>query len=230
MVAASAQGSPHPMNVVVVEDEPLFRDLLVTAVLGQMPGATVTGSYPTGEMALEHLGSVDVDVLLSDIDLGQGMSGVELGIQVRRRSAARGVVLLSNLSQPELLTTLPSDVQGGWSYLLKRNVSNINQLGTALSSAAAGEITIDSQLIARAEITLEGPMGRLTSRQVEVLSMVASGLSNQRVAEELHVSLRTVESSMSLILAQLGLNLNDGISPRVAAVLAYLSAYSNGRS
>ena len=230
MIAMSDQVSPLPINVVVVEDEPLFRDLLVNAVLSQVTDATVTGSYPTGEVALKHLGSVEVDVLLSDIDLGMGMTGVELGIQVRRQSAARGVVLLSNLSQPELLATLPPDVQGGWSYLLKRNVSNIDQLGTALHSAAAGGITIDSQLIAGAEIMRDGPMGRLTSRQVEVLSMVATGLSNQRVADELHVGLRTVESSMSLILTQLDLKPEDGISPRVAAVLAYLSAYSNGRS
>ena len=230
MIAMSDQVSPLPINVVVVEDEPLFRDLLVNAVLSQVTDATVTGSYPTGEVALKHLGSVEVDVLLSDIDLGMGMTGVELGIQVRRQSAARGVVLLSNLSQPELLATLPPDVQGGWSYLLKRNVSNIDQLGTALRSAATGGITIDSQLIAGAEIMRDGPMGRLTSRQVEVLSMVATGLSNQRVADELHVGLRTIESSMSLILTQLDLKPEDGISPRVAAVLAYLSAYSNGRS
>jgi DNA-binding NarL/FixJ family response regulator len=73
-------------------------------------------------------------------------------------------------------------------------------------------------------------MGCLTSRQIEVLAMVATGLSNQRVAEELHVGVRTVESSMSLILTQLGLSPDDGISPRVAAVLAYLGAYTDGRA
>lgn len=86
MAAASTGGSPPALSVMVVEDEPRFRDLL------------------------------------TDIDLGGGMSGVELGIQMRRRSAARGVVLLSNLSKPSLLGTIPPDVQGGWSYLLQKNV------------------------------------------------------------------------------------------------------------
>jgi DNA-binding NarL/FixJ family response regulator len=230
MNAVSPQRLPGAISVVVVEDEPLFRDLLVKALLGQVPNATVTGSFAAGEIALEHLASIPIDVLLTDIDLGRGMTGVELGIKVRRRFDARGVVLLSNLAQPELLTKIPSDVQGGWSYLLKRNVSNIDQLGAALRSAAAGEITIDSQIIAGAAITRDGPMGRLTSRQIEVLSMVATGLSNQRVAEELHVGLRTVESSMSLILTQLGLSPDEGISPRVAAVLAYRGAYTDGRA
>ena len=230
MNAVSPQRLPGAISVVVVEDEPLFRDLLVKALLGQVPGATVTGSFATGEIALEHLASIPIDILLSDIDLGRGMTGVELGIEVRRHFSARGVVLLSNLSQPELLTRIPTDVQGGWSYLLKRNISNIDQLGAALHSAAAGEITIDSEIIAGAEITRDGPMGSLTSRQIEVLAMVATGLSNQRVAEELHVGVRTVESSMSLILTQLGLTPNDGISPRVAAVLAYLGAYTDGRA
>ena len=230
MNAVSPQRLPGSISVVVVEDEPLFRDLLVKALLGQVPGATVTGSFATGEMALEQLASIPIDILLSDIDLGRGMTGVELGIEVRRHFSARGVVLLSNLSQPELLTRIPTDVQGGWSYLLKRNISNIDQLGAALHSAAAGEITIDSEIIAGAEITRDGPMGCLTSRQIEVLAMVATGLSNQRVAEELHVGVRTVESSMSLILTQLGLSPDDGISPRVAAVLAYLGAYTDGRA
>jgi DNA-binding NarL/FixJ family response regulator len=230
MNAVSPQRLPGSISVVVVEDEPLFRDLLVKALLGQVPGATVTGSFATGEIALEQLASIPIDILLSDIDLGRGMTGVELGIEVRRHFSARGVVLLSNLSQPELLTRIPTDVQGGWSYLLKRNISNIDQLGAALHSAAAGEITIDSEIIAGAEITRDGPMGCLTSRQIEVLAMVATGLSNQRVAEELHVGVRTVESSMSLILTQLGLSPDDGISPRVAAVLAYLGAYTDGRA
>ena len=230
MNAVSPQRLPGSISVVVVEDEPLFRDLLVKALLGQVPGATVTGSFATGEIALEQLASIPIDILLSDIDLGRGMTGVELGIEVRRHFSARGVVLLSNLSQPELLTRIPTDVQGGWSYLLKRNISNIDQLGAALHSAAAGEITIDSEIIAGAEITRDGPMGCLTSRQIEVLAMVATGLSNQRVAEELHVGVRTVESSMSLILTQRGLSPDDGISPRVAAVLAYLGAYTDGRA
>ena len=162
MTAALTGGSPPALSVMVVEDEPLFRDLLVNALLSQMPDATVTGIYPTAEAALEGL--TRVDVLLTDIDLGGGMSGVELGIQMRRRSAARGVVLLSNLSKPSLLATIPPDVQGGWSYLLKKNVSDIDQLGTALRGAAAREITIDGRLLAGARIETDGPMGRLTDR------------------------------------------------------------------
>ena len=226
MTAAATGGSPPALSVMVVEDEPLFRDLLVNAVLSQMPDATVTGSYPTAETALRDPSRVDV--LLTDIDLGDGLSGVELGIQMRRRSAARGVVLLSNLSKPSLLATIPPDVQGGWSYLLKKNVSDIDQLGTALRGAAAGEITIDGRLRAGARIETDGPMGRLTDRQLRVLSLVATGLSNQRIADELHVGMRTIESSMSLILAQLDLHPEDGISTRVAAVLAYLDAFRSG--
>ncbi|CAB4959898.1 MAG: response regulator [Actinobacteria bacterium] len=113
MAATETKGLPSAMHV-VVEDEPLFRDLLVNALLSQMPGATVTGSYPSAETALRD--PTRVDVLLTDIDLGEGMSGVELGIQMRRRSAARGVVLLSNLTKPSLLSTIPPVVQGGWSY------------------------------------------------------------------------------------------------------------------
>ncbi|MUH46786.1 MAG: hypothetical protein F2793_09775 [Actinobacteria bacterium] len=53
-------------------------------------------------------------------------------------------------------------------------------------------------------------------------------MSNQKVADEISVGMRTIESSMSLILAQLDLHPEDGISTRVAAVLAYLDAFTSG--
>ena len=84
--------------------------------------------------------------ILTDIDLGAGMNGVSLGIEARRRTSVRGVVLLSNLALPTVLSTLPPDLQGGWSYLLKTSVSDVGQVGRAMASAERSEVLVDEYL------------------------------------------------------------------------------------
>ena len=209
--------------MLVVEDEPLYRDLLVNAIVSRIPGVSVVGHFATGEEALAAVGPDDVDVLLTDIDLGAGMTGTVLGVEMRRRTTTRGVVLLSNLALPGVLTTLPADVQGGWSYLLKTSVSDVEQLGTAIEAASAGEVVVDEALVDDFVVTLSGPLGRLTPRQLDVLSRMARGWSNRRIGEDLALSVRSVESIVSDLMIALDVTGAElGMNPRVTAVLLYV--------
>jgi len=211
------------LRVLVVEDEPLYRDLLVHALVDRIPGVTVIDDVATAEDALARVGKNDVDVLLTDIDLGSGMTGTQLGVELRRRTTTRGVVLLSNLAMPSVLQTIPPEIQGGWSYLLKTSVSDIDQLGRAIEASSAGEVVIDDALVDDLEVTMSGPMGLLTPRQLDVLSRMARGWGNRRIADDLHLTVRTVESIASNIITSLDiLHADDGLNPRVAAVLIYL--------
>jgi len=211
------------VRVLVVEDEPLYRDLLVHALVDRIPGVTVVNDVATAEEALATIGSDDVDVLLTDIDLGSGMTGTQLGVEMRRKTTTRGVVLLSNLALPTVLQTIPVEAQGGWSYLLKTSVSNIDQLGRAIEVASAGEVLFDEVLVDDLEVITSGPMGQLTPRQIDVLSRMARGWSNRRIADDLHLTVRTVESIASNIITALDvLHADDGLNPRVAAVLIYM--------
>ncbi len=211
------------MRVLVVEDEPLYRDLLVNAMIGRIPDVSIVGDFANGEEALAAVGPDDVDVLLTDIDLGPGMTGTALGVEMRRRTSTRGVVLLSNLALPSVLTTLPADVQGGWSYLLKTSVSDVHQLGLAISAASAGEVVVDEELVDDLVVTLTGPLGRLTPRQLDVLARMARGWSNRRIGEELALSVRSVESIVSDLLTALDITgIEAGLNPRVTAVLLYV--------
>jgi hypothetical protein len=211
------------VRVLVVEDEPLYRDLLVHALVDRIPGVTVVNDVATAEEALATIGSDDVDVLLTDIDLGSGMTGTQLGVEMRRKTTTRGVVLLSNLALPTVLQTIPVEAQGGWSYLLKTSVSNIDQLGRAIEAASAGEVLFDEVLVNDLEVITSGPMGQLTPRQIDVLSRMARGWSNRRIADDLHLTVRTVESIASNIITVLDiLHADDGLNPRVAAVLIYM--------
>ena len=216
-------GPVENMRVLIVEDEPLYRELLAVGVVSRIPATTVIGSFGTAEEALAAAPELAPDILLTDIDLGAGMNGVNLGIAMRRETDVRGVVLLSNLALPTVLSTLPADVRGGWSYLLKTSVSDVGQVGRAMESAAVGEVLVDDQLVALLVSKPNTPMDRLTPRQFEVLGGVARGWSNRRIAAEHRITTRSVESIISNIITNLGLRESeDGLNPRVSSVLMYL--------
>lgn len=211
------------LRVAVVEDEPLYRELLVTGLIARLPDVAVVGSFGSAEELTSKLRAEDVDVLLADVDLGAGADGTQLGVHLRRRNRRLGVVLLSNLAMPGLLASLPEDVRGGWSYLLKTSVADLDQLGLAIHESAAGGMVIDSALTRKLTAERSGPLAELTPRQMDVLARMANGWSNKRIADDLVLSVRTVESVISDVIAALAIPKDvDGYNARVACVLVYL--------
>ncbi len=212
-----------PLRIAVMEDEPLYRELLVTGLISRLDGVAVAGSFATGEQLLAEVEPMSVDVLLADVDLGAGMDGTQAAVLLRRRNPKVGVVLLSNFAMPSLLATLPDDVRGGWSYLLKTSVSDLDQLTLAIQGAASGGVVVDEALTRNLVPQRTGPLQELTPRQIDVLSRMANGWSNKRIAEDLFLSVRTVESIISDIIAQLAVPKDtEGYNARVACVLIYL--------
>lgn len=211
------------LRVAVVEDEPLYRELLVTGLMSRLPDVQVVGAFGSAEELMTALRPEAMDVLLADLDLGQGADGTQLGVHLRRRNRTLGVVLLSNLAMPGLLANLPEDVRGGWSYLLKTSVADLDQLGLAVRESAEGGMVIDSALTRKLVPERTGPLGALTPRQMDVLARMANGWSNKRIADDLVLSVRTVESVISDIIAALAIPKDvDGFNARVACVLVYL--------
>lgn len=211
------------LRVAVVEDEPLYRELLVTGLIARLADVRVVGSFPSAEALSSSLKADDIDVLLADVDLGPGADGTQLGVHLRRRNPRLGVVLLSNLAMPGLLAGLPDDVRGGWSYLLKTSVADLEQLALALRESAAGGMVIDSALTRTLVAQRTSPLSALTPRQMDVLALMANGWSNKRIADELVLSVRTVESVISDIIVALAIPKDvDGYNARVACVLVYL--------
>lgn len=207
----------------MVEDEPLYRELLVTGLIARLDDVGVVGSFGSAEELTAAMQADDIDVLLADVDLGPGADGTQLGVHLRRRNRRMGVVLLSNLAMPGLLASLPEDVRGGWSYLLKTSVADLDQLALAIRESAAGGMVIDSALTSTLTAERSGPLTQLTPRQMDVLARMANGWSNKRIAGDLVLSVRTVESVISDIIAALAIPKDvDGYNARVACVLVYL--------
>jgi len=213
----------EPLRVAILEDEPLYRELLGTALITALPDVTVVGTYASGEEFFVNSRPEDIDVLLADVDLGPGVDGVQVGVRLRRNNNRAGVVLLSNFAMPGLLAGLPDEVRGGWSYLLKTSVADLEQLGLAIRESAAGGMVIDSALTKTLVRRGSGPLEILTPRQMDVLARMANGWSNRRIADDLVLSVRSVESVISDMMAALAIPRDDdGFNARVACVLLYL--------
>ncbi len=210
------------ITVAVVEDEPLLLDLLRTA-LHHPPAIEVVGAFRRGDDALRRIPQLHPRVALLDIDLGAGLSGIQLGMLLREQRPTLGVVLLSNHWLPHFLATLPPDSMAGWCYLLKRSVADVDTLVRAIQGAAAGLVVLDPYIVARRRPRPGGALARLTPRQRDVLALIAQGFTNAAIAERLHLAPSTVENQLNLIYQALDLG-QDALrfNPRVRAALLYL--------
>lgn len=212
----------HAVKVVLVEDEPLYRDLLRIA-LSSHPLLEVIGAFADGESALAAVSHLQPRVAVLDIELRGSMNGVQLGMLLRQKLPKLGIVLLSNHEDPQFLTAVPRNQIGGWSYLLKKSVSDVSALGRAIEGAGAGFVVLDPQLATGMRPRPAGRLAQLSSRQREILSLIAQGFTNAAIAQRLNLAGKSVENQINQLYQQLDIDREDpSLQPRVRAVLIYL--------
>lgn len=198
------------IRVLIVDDHHLVRAGLRT-VLELEEDIDVTGEAASGEEALDRLALDPVDVVLMDV-LMPGMGGIEACREVRNRQLSCRVLMLTSSSDDEAV--LSSLIAGANGYLLK-NVGQ-EELVRSLRLVAEGKTTLDPEVAAavtgrlvelasgRAAATEEGA-GPLSSREIEVIELVARGYTNRQIAEELVIAEKTARNHVSRILDKLAL-------------------------
>jgi DNA-binding NarL/FixJ family response regulator len=210
------------VRVMIVEDEGLFRDLLRTALVPHQR-LEIVGAYGDGEAALAGAERDRPQVAILDIELGSQMNGIQLGLQLRKQHPGLGIVLLSNHGDPRFVSSLPQEAMTGWSYLLKKSVSDVQALSRAIEGAAAGFVVLDPQLMSGMHPKQGGLLGRLTPRQTDILERIAQGYTNAAIAHELVLSEKSVENQINQLYQQLEIDRSTmAVHPRVVAVLTYL--------
>ena len=192
----------RPIRIVVAEDEPLFRDLLVQG-LSSFDDLEVVADVDSGEDVLDRMSTDPADVVLLDIHLAGRLTGVAAGVQVRRTWPGAGVVLLSSHADPGILSSLPDDVVGGWSYLLKSSAADLATVARAVRGSAAGLMVVDPALV-REPAPAGSAVDALTGRQVEIDAAKRPGLKHgagrehhAEVADADHDTVRRVSSAFS---------------------------------
>jgi DNA-binding NarL/FixJ family response regulator len=206
------------LRLFVVEDQPLFRELL-SAFLSSVPDFLVVGGAATASGAGTAIEAARPDLVIMDIDLPDG-NGVALAASLRRKDPGLSVLLLSNKHLLELVNTLPEDVRRGMSYLSKSSAVNLDLLTSTIRSTAKGYTIVDPRLTTRSSARIGTGVASLTPRQFEVLRLLADAKSTEAIASELGLAQNSVVNILTSIYAQM--NVPDDANARVFAVRQFL--------
>lgn len=192
------------MRVVIVDDDTFVAGALKT-ILEADEGVTVVGMGSDGEEAVKLYHSQKPDVLLMDIRMKE-MSGLEAAEQILGTSPDAKILLLTTFSDDEyIVKALKYGVKG---YLLKQDYHSILPALQAVHSGQSvfgTEITAKLPELLKEKKRFDWSQYDIGEKELQVISLVAEGLSNKEIAERLFLSEGTVRNYMSQILDKMGL-------------------------
>jgi DNA-binding NarL/FixJ family response regulator len=218
-----------PIRVVLAEDNYLVREG-VRLLIESEPELELVGVCEDLDSLLAAVESEKPEVVLTDIRMPPTGTdeGVRAAAQLRHSHPEVGVVVLSQYADPAYALSLFEEGSEGRAYLLKERVSDVGELLRAIREVAKGGSVIDPKvvegLVAARSRSKESPVGRLTPREKEILSEMASGKNNAAIAAALVLTERAVEKHINSIFSKLGLSEEPAVHRRVKAVLLYLSS------
>jgi DNA-binding NarL/FixJ family response regulator len=211
------------VRVVIGEDSALFREGLV--LLLRDAGHEVAAAVGDADALEAAVAAESPDVAIADIRMPPGAddAGARAAARIRRDHPDVAVLLLSQ--HVETRHSLDLMAQGGFGYLLKDRVLDVDDFLDALRRVAGGGSALDPEVIAAlVGNRRDDPLAALTPREREVLALMAEGRTNAGIARRLWLTDRTVETHVRSILGKLGIAGGDDDHRRVLAVLAHLRA------
>jgi DNA-binding NarL/FixJ family response regulator len=212
------------MRVAIAEDSVLLREGLARLLVDA--GSDVVAQCETGEELLREVASSPPDVVIVDIRLPptHNDEGMRAALEIRARHPNVGVLVLSQYVELGLAMQLLADSAEGVGYLLKDRISDVEDFVAAVQRVADGGSALDpiivSTLLSRRRT--DDPLDGLTPRERAVLELMATGSSNQGIADRLVITVRAVEKYVSSIFDKLQLPSSGSESRRVLAVLMFL--------
>lgn len=185
-------------TVLLVDDHPVVRSGL-RAVIDAREAVQVIGEAATGEEAITLAAHLQPDVVLCDLRLGAGIDGLETTAALRALDPAPAVLILTTFDRDaEILGTIEAGAAG---YLLKDVAPEV--IIDGIKRAAAGDMVLAPDLATRVLRGIRSPLPKLTSREIEVLRLLATGSTNKEIARVLFVTEATVKSHLAHIFTKL---------------------------
>jgi len=197
------------LRVLVVEDDAFTRMTLVTVVTSL--GHEVAGQAGTVVDAMDEARTSRPDVVLLDLDLGAGPTGIDAAYGLRGLLPDVGIVLLSSYADARVMGRRARPLPPGALFVSKRDLSDVQVLEDALLGSLQADVPVVS------------PRGGVdfTDSQLELMRLVASGLSNDEIARRLWLTEPSVRRSITRLLRKLNIESSDTRNARVQLTRAY---------
>jgi DNA-binding NarL/FixJ family response regulator len=212
------------VRVALAEDSVLLREGI--ARLLSEDGFEVVAQCGDADELLRKLSADQPDVVILDIRLPPSHTdeGLRAAIEIRERHPDVGVLVLSQYVEVGLAMKLLSDSAEGAGYLLKDRITEASDFVESVRRVADGGSAVDPIIVSTllSKQRQDDPIESLTPREREVLELMATGSSNQGIADELVITVRAVEKYVSSIFSKLDLPSTGSESRRVLAVLLVL--------
>ena len=212
------------MRVVVAEDSLLTREGIVH-VLTQA-GTDVVAQVGDAGALMAAVATELPDLVIVDVRMPptHTTEGIEAARNILSSQSGVAVLVLSQYIEPGYALTLLHERPDGVGYLLKERISDAAVLVDAVHRLTDGESVIDPTIV-RTLMRRQrdpGPLAGLSERELQVLGLVAEGLSNKAIAERLVITERTVEAHVTRFLPKLQLREGPDVHRRVLAALAFV--------
>jgi len=212
------------MRIAIIDDMLLIREGLAAA-LGEK-GIDVVAQASDADQLVALVERHRPDVVVLDIRMPPTFTdeGLRAAAALRSANPQVGILLLSQYLESSYAVRLLHEAPERVGYLLKDRIMHIATLVDALRRIVDGETVIDPAIVSRiiGRRRTGGGLSELSSREAEVLGLVAEGWSNRAISDRLSINERTVETHITQIFMKLGLATSPDTHRRVLAVLTLL--------
>lgn len=194
------------MRVLLVDDHPVVRAGL-RAMLSDFDGLTVAAEAADGTEAISalkraHALGERVDVVLMDLQMGEGMDGVTATREIKKLDAGAPVLILTTYdTDADILAAVEAGASG---YMLKD--APPEKIRQAVQHAAAGQTALAPEVAARLMGHIQNPAPSLSNREIQIVELLATGMSNRGISKQLFISEATVKTHLVHIYEKLGVD------------------------